>query len=204
MTKVPEKVVSSIGDLVPDPKNARRHNPRNIALIGDSLQNVGAARSIVIDENNVILAGNGVIEAAGERGIEKVQVVEADGSTIIAVRRRGLTEKQKAELAIADNRAGELSDWDEPALQKLIEETGAEVTGFTDEELGRLLPSGETAETELRQLDVREPPPTMTWVLIGIPTPRYGTIAKDVEAIARVDGTFVETTDEPQQRDGKA
>src|SRR4051812_30832641 len=74
----------SIADLHQDAKNCRKHNPRNIGSIVNSLQQVGAARSIVIDENNRILAGNGLVEAAAEAGIERVRVVEADGNTIIA------------------------------------------------------------------------------------------------------------------------
>src|SRR5688500_10712002 len=81
-------------------------------MVVDALQQVGAARSIVIDEDNVILAGNGVSEAAAEAGITKVHVVEVDGSTLVAVRRRGLTDEQKRALAIYDNRTGELASWD--------------------------------------------------------------------------------------------
>jgi hypothetical protein len=103
--------VSHIKDLVPDPANRRAHNPRNIGMVVDALHAVGAARSIVIDETNTILAGNGVTEAAAEAGITKVRVVEADGNEIIAVRRRGLTDEQKRALAIYDNRTGELASW---------------------------------------------------------------------------------------------
>ena len=106
--------------LKPDPENARKHNPRNIGVIVDSLQAVGAARSIVIDESNCILAGNGVVEAAGEAGITKLQIVEADGETVVAVRRRGLTTKQKRMLALADNRANELSEWNDAQLNELL------------------------------------------------------------------------------------
>jgi DNA modification methylase len=100
-----------IGELTPDPVNRRSHNPRNIGMVVDALQTVGAARSIVIDEDNVILAGNGVVEAAGEAGITRVRVVEADGQEIIAVRRTGLSAAQKRHLAIADNRGAELATW---------------------------------------------------------------------------------------------
>ena len=55
--------IEHIGELKPDPKNARRHNPRNVGMIVDSLRAVGAARSIVIDEKGNILAGNATIEA---------------------------------------------------------------------------------------------------------------------------------------------
>ncbi len=108
--------ITHLGDLRPDPANRRRHTPRNIGAIVDSLHEVGAARSIVIDEDGVILAGNGVADAAAEAGIERVQVVDADGETIIAVRRTGLTDAQKRRLALFDNRAAELAEWDTDRL----------------------------------------------------------------------------------------
>ena len=101
----------TLGDLVPDPQNRRAHNPRNVGMIVDALQHVGAARSIVIDEDNVILAGNGVTEAAVGAGITKVRVIEAAGDEIIAVRRSGLTADQKRALALYDNRTAELATW---------------------------------------------------------------------------------------------
>jgi ParB family transcriptional regulator, chromosome partitioning protein len=132
--------VASIGDLVPDPANCRRHNPRNIGSIVNSLQSVGAARSIVIDEDNVILAGNGLVEAAGEAGITKLKVIEADGNTVIAVRRTGLTAKQKAELSIHDNRTAELAEWDAAQLLRTIAEHEIDLAGieFREDEIGSL------------------------------------------------------------------
>ncbi|MEO5896888.1 MAG: hypothetical protein ABIS06_14420 [Vicinamibacterales bacterium] len=47
-----------IGHLTADPLNRRLHNPRNIGMVVDALHKVGAARSIVIDEDGIILAGN--------------------------------------------------------------------------------------------------------------------------------------------------
>jgi len=109
-----------VSDLVPDPENRRKHNPRNIDMIAASMKAVGTARSIVIDENDVVLAGNGVVEAAAKAGISGVRIVEAEGNELIAVRRRGLTADQKRDLAIADNRAGELSEWNLEQLRKDI------------------------------------------------------------------------------------
>jgi hypothetical protein len=101
-----------IADLKPDPQNRRKRTPRNVAMIVDALKSVGAARSIVIDEDDIVLAGNGVTDAASQVGITKVRVVEAEGDEIIAVRRRGLTPEQKRDLALFDNRTGELAEWD--------------------------------------------------------------------------------------------
>ena len=128
-----------VRDLVADPKNRRKHNPRNLGMVVDALHQVGAARSIVIDEANVILAGNGVTEAAAEAGITKVQVVEADGQTLVAVRRRGLTDDQKRALAIYDNRSAELAGWDLDQL-RADQEAGLDLaTFFHDDELEALL-----------------------------------------------------------------
>ncbi len=123
----------TIADLTPDPKNARTHPERNIRTIAKSLEEVGAARSIVIDEDNVILAGNGLVEAAGMVGIEDIRIVEASGNEIIAVRRTGLTKKQKKRLAVLDNRAGELAEWNPEVLAELTKEIDLSDLFFEDE-----------------------------------------------------------------------
>jgi hypothetical protein len=114
--------VTSINNLKSDHKNARKRTDRSAKLIAESLQRYGAARSIVIDEDNRILAGNGTIEGAKQAGIKNVRVIETDGSEIIAVKRIGLTEDEKVGLALADNRTSDLSDWDAQMLQQLSEE----------------------------------------------------------------------------------
>jgi DNA modification methylase len=111
------------------------HTPRNVGAIADSLREVGAARSIVIDEDGVVLAGNATVTAAAEAGLG-LRVVESNGDEIIAVRRRGLTAKQKTRLALFDNRAAELAEWDIDVLRGLEPE---DLTGmFTDEEFAEL------------------------------------------------------------------
>lgn len=126
------KTVNTILDLVQDPRNARRHPDANRDVIRRSLNEVGAARSIVIDEDNQILAGNGVTEAAAEVGIENVIVVEADGKTLVAVRRTGLTPEQKTRLALYDNRAGELAEWNAETLVWLKENQPEMLDGMFD------------------------------------------------------------------------
>ncbi len=150
--------IQTIADLKPDPHNARKHNPRNLGMVINALHEVGAARSIVIDENGVILAGNGVVEAAADAGIERVQVVDADGETIIAVRRTGLTDKQKTRLALFDNRAAELAEWDAEAIAADLE-AGVELgdlfdKGELDEIMADLEPEpGEAPEAQIDKAD---------------------------------------------------
>ena len=126
--------MASINDLTSDHKNARRRTDRSTSLIAESLKRYGAARSIVIDEDGRILAGNGTVEGAKKAGINKVRVIEAEGDELIAVRRAGLTEDQKVGLALADNRSSDLSEWDNEMLRKLSEEHDL-TPWFEDDEL---------------------------------------------------------------------
>jgi len=108
-------------DLVPDPKNRRKHTARNVDMLQESIEKVGTGRSIVIDEDDIVLAGNATIKAATNAGLSKVTVVEAEGDEVIAVRRTGLSENQKRDLAIYDNRTAELAEWDVDQLAEDLE-----------------------------------------------------------------------------------
>ena len=132
--------ITHIGQLTPDGANARRHNERNIGLIADALQEVGAARSIVVDEEGRILAGNGTVAAAAPVGIERVRVVDAAGDELVAVRRSGLTDQQKLRLALLDNRTAELADWDPARLVEILQAQEADLADlFQPDELDRIL-----------------------------------------------------------------
>jgi hypothetical protein len=91
-------------------------------MIERSLREFGAARSLVVDERGVILAGNGTAEAAAAIGIERVLVIPADGRTLVAVQRTDLSPSQKAEYGVADNRSSDLSEFDGKALNALLED----------------------------------------------------------------------------------
>ncbi len=119
-----------ITDLQPDPRQIRRHNEKNLSMIGDGLKAVGAARSIVLGDTNEILAGNGTIQAAVKEGFKTVRVIEADGTEIIAVRRRGLTEKQKVELALYDNRSSDFAEYDGEAFARITDLVGIDADKF--------------------------------------------------------------------------
>ena len=167
-------------DLHPDPTNPRRHTPRNIGLVVDALHEVGAARSIVIDEQDVVLVGNGTVEAAAEAGITKIHVVEADGDTLIAVRRRGLTPEQKRRLALFDNRTAELAEWD-PDVLRALQAQGSDLSNvFTPEELAALLEVEETAAIQALKVDR---PSEVVWVLLAIPVEQWPQHQDTIEAL---------------------
>jgi DNA modification methylase len=106
-----------------DKKNVRTHPDANKAAIKNSLSSLGAGRSILIDADDVLIAGNGVFEQAEALGIP-VKVIETNGKELIAVKRTDLyadDEKRQA-LAIADNRLTDLSEFDDEALNKMLDE----------------------------------------------------------------------------------
>ena len=129
--------MASIKSLKPDHKNARRRTDRSSQLIQESLQRYGAARSIVIDEENRILAGNGTVDGAKAAGIENVRIIETDGDEIIAIKRTNLSEEQKIGLALADNRTSDLSEWDQEMLHTLSQEHDIN-DWFTPEDLNSI------------------------------------------------------------------
>lgn len=194
-----------IADLTPDPSNRRDHNPRNIGMISDALHDVGAARSIVIDEHGVIHAGNGVVEAAAQAGITKVQVVDADGETLVAVRRKGLSPEQWRKLALYDNRTAELAEWDIDQL-KIDLAAGHDLTPFfSSKELDKLLGNDEEDHT-VAPITI-ERPTELVWVLMAIPVSKWSRHNDAIEEIA-ADAEFSASVirpreDKPDARDDR-
>jgi hypothetical protein len=135
--------IKSIKSLKQDPKNARKRTAQSKHLIEESLKRYGAARSIVIDETDRILAGNGTIDAATRSGINKVRIIETDGDEIIAVRRKGLSEEEKVGLALADNRTSDLSEWDAQMLAQLSTEHDI-LPWFSEDDISELLGKEDT------------------------------------------------------------
>lgn len=96
---------AKIEDLIPDDKNFNKGSQYGKSLMNKSLSKFGAGRSVLIDKNNRIIAGNKTAEEFAEIGLENVQIVETDGKTLIAVKRNDidLDTPQGREFALADN-----------------------------------------------------------------------------------------------------
>lgn len=101
-----------------DKRNYRKHGDKNKDLIRKSLEECGAGRSILIDNEDEIIAGNGVYEQAKAAGIP-VKVVETDGSELIAVKRTDLQtdDSKRKQLAVMDNSTSDSSEFDFELLQ---------------------------------------------------------------------------------------
>jgi hypothetical protein len=146
----------TIADLKPDLANRRQRTQRSARMLTESLEQLGAARSIVIDENDEVLAGNGVLEAAAEVGITDVQIVDSDGKTLIAVRRRGLSPDEKRALSLYDNRTAELAEW-VPEQLATDQTTGAALMPwFNEAELRKLLKTNGGKMPTVRELATSE------------------------------------------------
>ena len=100
-----------------DERNYRKHSKKNKAIIKKSLSELGAGRSILLDNEDSLIAGNGVYEQAQALGIP-VRVIETDGSELIAVKRTDLAtgDEKRRKLALADNVASDLSEFDNNLL----------------------------------------------------------------------------------------
>ena len=128
---------ANIKDLKFDDKNFNKHTEYGMSLLEKSLRKNGAGRSILIDKDNNIIAGNGIVESAGQIGLDKVKIVETSGDEIIAVKRTDLSlkSKQGREMALADNATASADlEWDfENILSELDAET-ADLWGITVEQ----------------------------------------------------------------------
>jgi len=100
-----------------DPRNYRIHDEKNKRIIRKSLEDCGAGRSVLVDKNNVLIAGNGVYEQAQTLGL-KVKFIESDGKELIVVKRTDLStdDERRKLLALADNYSSDLSAFDIEAI----------------------------------------------------------------------------------------
>lgn len=105
-----EKV--KLSQLIPLEKNVRKHNDKQVDEFVRSLNDNGQTRPFVIDENNNILIGNGMYAAMIKRG----------DTEAYALRKTGLTEKQKKKLVLSDNKIFSLGTDNYDVIQEYINE----------------------------------------------------------------------------------
>lgn len=139
MTK--DRTNGNIDQLKFDDKNFNKHTEYGMSLLEKSLRQNGAGRSILVDKDDNIIAGNGIVEAAINAGISKTRIVEVTGDELVVVKRTDLEldSKKGREMALADNAtaAADLA-WDEEKLEE-----AAEKWDLVPEDWGLELPESE-------------------------------------------------------------
>lgn len=114
-------------DLIPDNLNANQGTEEGAILIQNSITELGAGRSVLLDKNNKLIAGNKATEAAIKAGIVDVIIVETDGSQLVAVRRNDidLDSSKGRQLALADNSTSETNlNWNQEVLAEIKDKWG--------------------------------------------------------------------------------
>jgi DNA modification methylase len=128
----------ALDHIKPHPRNPRTHSKKQIRQIADSIQAVGFAAPVVIDETGMLLAGHGRLEAAKLLGLKRIPAVVIEG----------LSEARKRALLLADNRIAQSAGWDRErladeltTLPELLVEDGLDIsaTGFEPAEIDALL-----------------------------------------------------------------
>ena len=154
--------VVDIRDIIPDDHNFNAGTEKGREMIEKSFRELGAGRSILLDKNNRIIAGNKSQQAAIATGITKVRIVDTEGDEIVAVRRRDvdLDSKVGRELAFADNATQQVSlAWDEAELQQAAQDYGLDIAdfGFDIEDLPHVtFPTGDDVHTNSSNSDNEE------------------------------------------------
>lgn len=114
-------VWEDINVLVPWSDNPR-HNQSAIQSVADSIKRFGFASPIIAREaDKMIIAGHTRLEAAKSLGLDRVPVRYLD-----------LDPADAKMLALADNKIGEIADWDEAALEKIIDELSLSADDMAD------------------------------------------------------------------------
>lgn len=150
--------MATIKDLNFDDKNFNKHTSYGMSLIEKSLRENGAGRSILLDKDNNIIAGNGVVETAGQIGLDKVKIVETTGDEIVAVKRTdiSLNSKKGREMALADNSTARADlEWDFDNIMSELTPEEAKEWGVEE------IKTGLDSEKEIEQ---REPSITSSFI----------------------------------------
>jgi len=128
-------ITMKLTDLVKPEKNVRIHTEQQLKEFRRSVDMFGQIRPIVIDENNVILAGNGLYDALTSMGKETADVYQYEN----------LTENQKKKLMIADNKIFSLGIENLDTLNSFLEDLQGDldIPGFDEEILKQMVSEAE-------------------------------------------------------------
>ena len=138
-----EIIAMKLVDLVKPEKNVRIHTEQQLKEFQRSVKMFGQIRPIVVDENNVILAGNGLYETLIAMGKETADVYKYDN----------LTENQKKKLMIADNKIFSLGIENLDTLNSFLEDLQGDldIPGFDEDILKQMVSEAEDVTEKLSE-----------------------------------------------------
>ena len=138
-----EVVTMKLADLVKPEKNVRIHTEQQLKEFQRSVTMFGQIRPIVVDENNIILAGNGLYDTLVAMGKDTADVYRYDN----------LTENQKKKLMIADNKIFNLGVENLDTLNSFLEDLQGDldIPGFDEEILKQMVSEAEDITDKLSE-----------------------------------------------------
>ena len=124
-------------------KNVRIHSEQQIRELKRSLEKFGQTRALVIDENNIILIGNGLYEAMVSLGYQEATVYV----------KAGLSENDKKKLMIADNKTYALGIDNLETLNEFLEELQGDldIPGYDEEILQQMVADADEVTEKLSE-----------------------------------------------------
>lgn len=138
---------ADLSELIPDNKNFNRHTEFGMQCLEKSIRANKFGRSVLVDKDNRIIAGNGVVETAAAIGETKIKIVETTGDELVVVKRTDLSLDSKAgrEMALADNSVAAVDlDWNEDEIQKAVEDFNIDAEKY-----------GHNLEQEIKETDMQ-------------------------------------------------
>lgn len=135
-----------LSDLKKPEKNVRIHTEQQMKEFERSVTMFGQIRPIVVDEDNVILAGNGLYDALVSMGKDTADVYKYDN----------LTENQKKKLMIADNKIFSLGIENLDTLNSFLEELQGDldIPGFDEEILRQMVSDAEDVTEKIAEYGI--------------------------------------------------
>lgn len=119
------EIKGKLSELIPDDKNLNKHTQYGMSLLEKSVRGHKFGRSILVDKNNRIIAGNGIVETAANIGAEDIRIIETTGDELVVVKRTDvdLDTKEGREMALADNATSSADlEWDADNIKAIEEE----------------------------------------------------------------------------------
>ena len=138
---------ADLSELIPDNKNFNRHTEFGMQCLEKSIRANKFGRSVLVDKDNRIIAGNGVVETAAAIGETKIKIVETTGDELVVVKRTDLSLDSKAgrEMALADNSVAAVDlDLNEDEIRKAVEDFNIDAEKY-----------GYNLEQEIKETDMQ-------------------------------------------------